>query len=280
MRRLARIPKLFLLLLPVAVAALALPRVLVYLESKEEAVLTERIPEPWEADYMLLIGRKPEKKYESDDLPHRNSPIALYQKRNDAWVKQTEELLCRSTTTNERPPQPKEISSSAEGKRLFGHKSVPPGVYTITEDVWRDGWNRCFLISDWGRTDGSIALSSPQVLRHASLGRKEHGTPFVKIGEVEQTYMQKRESYLHPTITQYWSYHDSNGCINLHGSNDRDSEKEYDWDRFLDWLDSRSIDPRKPYGLPLIITDAAAVIDSETGKLSEQLPLRFYEEIP
>lgn len=280
MKKAIRFKLIGVVLLSATLAAVAVPRILVYMEGQQEPILAERIREVREASYLLVIARRPEKVFESDSLPHRNSPIALYSREGNQWVKEAGDLMCRSTTTNLRPPEPKEIPTTGSKKRMFGHQSVPTGVYTLTEDVWKDGWNRCFLISDWGRTDGSIVLSEPQVLRYATLVRDKNHVPSVEVGEVERTTLEKRGSYLHPTITRYWSYHDSNGCINLYGSSEEGHGETYDWDRFLSWLDKRGIDPHVPNELPLVIGDEDLLIDPESNELQQELPIDFYKDIP
>jgi hypothetical protein len=235
---------------------------------------------PADCAHLLLIGRRPERNAEAEELPHRNSRLALYERDAEGWRKVEGDLPVRSHSTSRREPLGEELDARTNKSREFGYVSVPIGVFTLAQAPWRDGVTPAFLISDWGRFDGTIGLREPQVIRRATLHTPEGGEPEVRI-EVIRSSLDKTGSWLHPTFTQYWSFGDSNGCINLFRPHRPTSEAApADYDVMLGWFEARGLTPGREQLLPLVLAPFDYVGDEATGLLHDRLSATFYENLP
>lgn len=203
-----------------------------------ELAAQEALPYQW----AVVIGRRPERSHRDDEqMPYRNSPIALYHRMARAeWEKRHGDLLCRSTTTTAEPPQVDDVeavvsfSTERNVSYRWGHVSVPPGLYNLSPAPWRTG-DTAFLISTLHGSDGTIALEEPQVLTVARVATDEL-TGQVRVfddpGEEPVSSYVKEYCYIHPSTTADWSHRDSLGCINLH---------ETDYAEFLSWFEANGL---------------------------------------
>jgi hypothetical protein len=212
-----------------------------------ESTAAKRAPTWNEAEYVIVVWRQEERTGANDPLPHRNSPVAIYRKSGlpgAGWSSVRTGLVSRSTSTAEReienPPEPHIVPGDTCST---GYHSVPFGVYCMTETTWKDG-EQCFLLSDWGRSDGIIALRREQTIwRYDAIRDDEGNVLWKETGKSAGDSWEKREVYLHPTFTRQWSRGDSHGCINLYKPRSKDAQASgvpsppYDWDVFLGWLD-------------------------------------------
>ncbi|MBX3730911.1 MAG: hypothetical protein KF858_17175 [Candidatus Sumerlaeia bacterium] len=243
-------------------------------------VAAEAVAAPADCAYLLVIGRRPERSAEEEELPHRNSRLALYERDAEGWRKIEGDLPVRSHSTSRREPLAEELNPRTDKSREFGYVSVPVGVFTLAQAPWRDGVTPAFLISDWGRFDGTIGLREPQVIRRATLHAPEGGEPEIRT-EVIRSSIDKTGSWLHPTFTQYWSFGDSNGCINLFRPHRAMAgAAPADYDVLLGWLDARGLVPGRESLLPLVIAPFNYVGDPATGLLHDRLSATFYENLP
>ncbi len=227
--------------------------------------------------YMLLIGRRPERQFLEDPTPHRNSPIALYQRMGKEWQKKTEELLTRSTSTNRHfdPESPKgKETLRAKAIREYGYHSVPYGEFSLKLVTWRDG-DPAFLISDLERRDGVIQLRELQEIR-TILPTRDTDTPYEI--QLKSSGWTKRGAYLHSTYTTTWSYGDSNGCINLYKPNvaERSADGRYDYDVLIKWLIDRQILPNNVDMLKLVVLPFDEI--SVNGLLPQEIPQAKIEQ--
>jgi len=194
-------------------------------------------------EWLLITGRRSERNFEDDPTPHRNSRIALYRREDSYYVKQTRDFAIRSTTTSKRLPDRAELKR-AGGETTCGFVTIPFGLFSLRKGPWRYPGEIGFLISDWNRTDGVIALSEPQVIEKVTFAT-DGDTTFTKV--VVRSSHDKTGSWLHPTRTQTWSYRDSDGCMNLYkpvgpeGLPMDAPPGPYEWDLFLEELGAREV---------------------------------------
>ncbi len=239
------------------------------LESGSLLVSTpERFPTPEQSEWLVIVGRRPERMNLDDPSPHRNSRVALFQRGKADWQRVTASLPIRShSTAIERP----DFQGQPTGTdRLWGYASVPLGLFTMRQAPWRDGVTPAFELADWGRFDGVIGLAETQVLRRSTVRmvRGEQGYEREIEDTVLRSAMNKNGSWLHPTHTQRWSSGDSHGCMNLFRPENPEGQK-YDYDQFLAWFSTRGLTPG-PKGdlVPLVVVPFEWVAGSE-GELTE-----------
>lgn len=265
--------------------AFAIPHLVAHVSTSQglrtlERVASSHVPPLDSVEHLVVIGRRPERTHLEDPTPHRNSRIGLYQRGKSAWNLVRGPLPVRSHSTNPNPP----IFHTREealrrGSSRYGFQSVPEGVFTMVEIPWRNN-NRAFLISDYGRTDGTITLDAPQVVvsyRAVEDSEAESGWRLDIDEQAQRSSWDKRESALHPTHTQIWSHGDSNGCINLyHPVNPDDPDfKNSDWMQFLGWLDDAGL--RGEGSFPtLVIVPWEVVSGSQPDSLADTLPHDFH----
>ncbi|MCC6547919.1 hypothetical protein IT570_12205 [Candidatus Sumerlaeota bacterium] len=219
--------------------------------------------------WLLVVGRRAERTRESDPTPHRNSRIALYERKGETFRKASRDFAIRSTTSNERLPEPTELATN--GELNHGFISVPFGFYSLHKGPWRYPGEIGFEISDWNRTDGVIALKVPQVIErvNAAVGETTFTTTVVR------SSYDKTGSWLHMSRTKTWSYRDSDGCMSLYkpvGMNGIESDAPagpYDWDEFLKVLKERNLVETPPH---FYVATWAEVGDKD--QLKDQLDIK------
>lgn len=238
-------------------------------------------PQPEESEYILVVGRRAERMGIEEPIPHRNSRVALYEAEGGKWRKVASSLPIRSKTTAEAPPPVETFVGSQS--RTYGYVSVPFGIFTMEQGVWRDGETTAFRLGDWGRFDGSIGLAAPQVLRRkrrvdTATSGNDSGEPHFE-ETVLRSSLEKRGSWIHPTRTQQWSHGDSHGCMNLFRPEDPD-HGEYDYDIFLSWFSQRNLELGSEGALiPLIVLPFESVADhTGNGELRPVLEEAIFEE--
>lgn len=255
------------------VAAFLAPHLIARLESETTtygSAKDNRVEEPSvpnACDFILVVGRREERKQLDDPTPHRNSQIALYKKTPEGWKRDTRALPIRSTSTAINPGiEPSSQHLESEG--IYGYVSIPLGMFSLKQGIWRDGKTRAFLVSDWRSFDGEITLKAPQVIR----ARSRSGAT-----TVIRSSLTKQGSWIHPTWTEKWSHGDSNGCMNLYQPKDG-GDGSFPYEEFLSWFDERDLIPGPETGdVPLLILPFDIV--SESGdELSEELPSGIVEE--
>jgi len=237
-----------------------------------------------EETFLVVIGRRPERRHLEDPTDHRNSRLAIYQRGEGSWELVRGPLPVRSHSTLTEPPlfrSLEEAHNRPNGR--FGYQSVPLGVFTLVEIPWRND-NRAFLISDHGRTDGTISLSEPQEIRSYTVVNDQEADVGFRLEIAEEAIRSswvKRESALHPTHTTIWSHGDSQGCINLYQPNLPDAHPDREgspWQQFLGWLDEFKM---RGYGhqVVLVIMPWESVSDSTGETLGDSLPLKFFQSV-
>jgi hypothetical protein len=208
----------------------------------------------------------------NDPTPFRNSKIALYSYQRGEWIKVEGDLPCRATSTSRNVPDLSEFSHIDE-KLIYpyGYESVPDGVYSLRLVDWKDGANKAFSISDWGRDDGVISLTRAQEIKLIEIAPSVNGSAESRQLGVANSAWNKRESYLHPTYTEKWSHGDSRGCLNLYKPAVAEPNVTYDWDRLCIWLNSH----RVPVGqLALVVVDVKKL--GGNFELPDTLAKKFY----
>ncbi|MBN1475139.1 hypothetical protein JXA47_00145 [Candidatus Sumerlaeota bacterium] len=217
-------------------------------------------------NWAVVIGRRPERRSMSDaSTPFRNSPLALYERTPEGWVKREGDLVCRSTSTSESPPTDADqqaVLSFARDRGVvyrWGQVSVPLGCYNLTPRPWR-GDTTAFTISELYGFDGQINLEEPQVLTTSILVTDESTGEWV-LGEDPTrppvTSYIKMGCHIHASTTTSWSHRDSLGCINLYSGDDGDGASDYQ--EFMAWLESRGL-LNEP--LALVIADYVDIAGS------------------
>lgn len=238
----------------------------------------EVFPEPETCEYMLVVARRAERQSEEDPIPHRNSLVAFYEREKSGWQRVTDPLAIRSETTALNKSKTYEEMSSP-GEHTYGYTSVPFGVFTLSEGVWRDGETPAYLISDWGCFDGRIGLKEPQVLRSLVVSRNAETGELTGSEQIIRTSLEKRGSWIHYTRTERWSHGDSNGCMNLFRPLDHDG-KTYPYDIFLSWFSQRKLEPG-PDGdiVPLVVVPFEYIqAEDSADELMNELPEGFIRE--
>lgn len=236
---------------------------------------------PTACRWVFLIGRRPERQYQQDSTPFRNSPIALYEKTQDVWTKREGDLLTRSTTTCENPPRKEDLLTVSnyiaqkERPYEFGYVSVPEGVYRMSK-AWSeeksDPQAEWFRLSDWG-TQGVIALDTPQIVRHCVLDKSNpDGEWRIVESPGASVHYSKTGTYLHGTVTFEWSHRDSKGCINLY-SGKRMERPE--WQMFLDWIQQHGLFCSEDTPVGLVIVPFDQVQPRKDAPLPDRLRMIF-----
>jgi hypothetical protein len=236
----------------------------------------------------VVIARQAERAFEQDAVPHRNSQLAIYLQTSESgsWALQNHILSVRSNSTSNRADTLPSLSYPDIGaSQESGYESVPYGLFGLKETDWKNG-ERAFLVSDWGRDDGIIALRVPQVIHKWRAYQDPESGDYLwkKVPEGRISSWDKRRSYFHPSHTRYWSHGDSKGCLNLYkplpeqmGQPDIPAPP-YDWDVFLGWLDELGLRERI-HEVPLVIVPLKDWAD-EDGDLPETLPADFLDRLP
>lgn len=266
---------MILLAVALGVAMIAGAGLLAQLTVRSEAPLV--MPGPSVSDvesppYILVIARQPEKQREEDALPHRNSPIALYKRSETGWEKTEGDLITRSTSTCEREPEIVELVNVKDRTREFGFVSVPDGAYSLVQVPWRDTGRPAFLISQWGSWDGTIPLNESQHLQTATLIYEGESARVER--KTVRSSVIKQGSYLHSTHTQFWSFGDSRGCINLYAPQSGDDLADYG--EFLAWFDKYDLIENSRSRAPLVIVSGADFLLD--GTLPQSLETTFWED--
>jgi hypothetical protein len=223
------------------------------------------VPDPESLPFLLVVGARPERMAEEDPRPHRNSQVGLYQRdpKGSGWELVEGPLPIRASSTS-RNPRPKGGASDSQ----YGYLSVPMGLFTLRQDVWRDRVTPAFLISDWGSFGGTIGLRRVQELRRINGEGKE---------VVMESANSKSGSWIHPTLTVNWSGGDSNGCMNLFRPEKRVPGESYPYDEFLAWLSSRDITPGPSDWLPLVVLPHDRISDDKQD-LAARLPMSIFSQ--
>jgi len=172
---------------------------------------------------VIVIARAMERPYEArKDIPFRNSRLAIYKRNDKILTKMSVDFLCRSTSTGDNPPLDTDISSYIKNLDLnttktikYGYASIPTGYYHLA----RHG--KKFLISDWGRTDGKLALNNPMEIRYREYIQTNDGIKVNSINDQIFTVSHEKDGcFLHGTSTRFWSHRDALGCITLFDQDD------------------------------------------------------------
>ena len=217
------------------------------------------VPPNENSRWLLYIHRSNEKNFEEDtEHPFRNSPMALYKRiENNNWVKASNDIMTRSTSTSFHAPTKeyqdflyKQFVNNNIKTFKFGYRSVPIGFYSLTSDTKDD--IRRLLISEWGFSDGRVILPVPQEIYTLSLDNTETtSTPQLYNHGVTARSSVKNKCLIHPTITQSWSYRDTDGCITISHPQNGYSEAS-DWDYLTEILQKHHLfDENDGFGLLL-----------------------------
>lgn len=195
-------------------------------------------------EHLLVIHRQRERMSPADQqIPFRNSPIALYKRQGSDFALVADGLVCRSTSTASDIPTSVTVHRPSE-KLEWGYCDVPAGLYTLHFMPWRDTGHTALQISDYKQNGGLIRLSHIQQIRAAEVEHGEiEGTWKVRMlpGIVREGY-NKRDTYIHPTLTKEWSFADSFGCINLYHPDEKAAiSGASDWEIFTKWLQDAKV---------------------------------------
>jgi len=255
--------------------ALGLPVILAWKESGRTALdldggRAEKRTKPESAQFLLVVARRNERFGIDDPIPHRNSRVVLYRRaEKGGWLRETDSLPIRSLATA-RYPKRSEANNSVIANTRYGFVGVPLGVFTLKKGVWRDGETPAFLISDWGRWDGTIRLKEAQVIR---LPRQIDEQGNVQSSQVIRSSLKKSGCWIHATRTKTWSHGDSDGCMNLLRDRASSLEKQ-DYDKFLSWFDKRGLSPGPQGNLIPLAVVPFEMAEGEAG-LKESLAEGF-----
>ncbi|MBI1292113.1 hypothetical protein GC173_12865 [bacterium] len=209
---------------------------------------TSTAVQPEDCQWILLVARRNERTSLEDPTPHRNSLVGLYRRETAGWRLDVKPLPIRSHSTAQSALPINDFDP--DDPKQWGYVSVPFGVFMLKQGPWRDNVTPAFLISDWGRTDGTITLQDPQVIAQYQL--VEIDGQRVTTESVIRSGLTKTGSWLHPTHTRIWSAGDSRGCLNLYRSDKGEPPDQYG--EFLSWLKERELEfsPESP-PVPMIL---------------------------
>jgi hypothetical protein len=275
-----KVLKWVLLVAGLFILSFAIPRLIAWRVANAPIEVSVEVLEPTQYDYVVVVGRGPERmRADETTLPLRGGRLAVYRQRAAGHLeKESDEWACRTESTGLHPPLHSDFETvekfvnNLKRPYLFGYVSVPCGFYRLYDASTER--RRQFALSEWQRGDGLITLASPQVLRvfavpgdtSATMSSDRETTVAVMAATLE-----KNASMLHGSPTVRWSHRESNGCLNLFGSDMLGQNSE--WEQFLRFLDARRIDTKRvTLGLCLMPLDDLCVSGTQT--LPERLRLR------
>lgn len=255
-------------------ATFLIPSLLAYQSVSEAIVLKEiTLPSLSNQAHSIVIARREERTSEEDQTPFRNSRLGIYANRGDRWELVSTIFDCRSSSTCElRPEDPADFGAKDEGDTFtYGYVSVPFGAYSLKKTRWKTG-DVAFLLSDWGDSSGQIKLREQQILRTVEFYVQDGKLNFRDLPGEKRKWI-KRESYLHPTHTKYWSLGDSKGCLNLFKCNDNPTGKD-DWDIFINQM--KNLDMLSSSNLLVLFIVPFNAVEDSSGEMKSELDLNFY----
>lgn len=208
---------------------------------------------------LVVVHRRNERlDANAQEIPFRNSPLRIYRLEGNVYEAVSKEWMSRSTTTSSGQPLWDDVPSPAGKAVLFGHQSLPLGLYSLQKAVWKDRVSVALHISAYGSRSGIIPLQENQVLSQLTFPDVDPGFGWVPEICHVASRRYKSEVYIHPSPTMRWSHQDSLGCINLSIPSDLTSSEPADYHDFekrlqevVD-LDSTNEDP---YLLGLLVLE-------------------------
>ncbi|MCX7716907.1 MAG: hypothetical protein N2111_00690 [Candidatus Sumerlaeaceae bacterium] len=263
----------------VFVLSFGIPRLIAWRVAYAPIEVSVAALDPTHFDYVVVVGRGPERmRADETTLPLRGGRLAVYRQRDGRLEKESEEWACRTESTGLHPPVAPDLKTvekfvnNQKRPYLFGYVSVPCGFYRLYDASTER--RRQFALSDWQRGDGQITLASPQVLRVFAVPGDTSATMssdrVTSVAVIAAT-LEKNASMLHGSPTVHWSHRESNGCLNLYGSDAL--VQDSDWAQFLRFIDTRRIDTKRvTLGLCLMALDDLCA--SGTKTLPKRLRLR------
>ena len=216
--------------------SLAIAEIMARLEAWRPAALAWPAARPADAGILVVVGRGRERAYEDETtVPFRGSRLGIYRRdmaggaaSADQWTLTAGPFPCRSESTAVGRPQSgdiatyvKEQAAGTSGTIPYGWCSVPLGFRRLTP-ADKDG-SPAYLVTDWGRASGAIALPEPMTVR----GRWIEVPPGLDMGAIRfveppvpdrilWVRQDKGSCFIHPSVTKFWSHRDSQGCIGLY----------------------------------------------------------------
>lgn len=256
--------------------AVVLPMAVAYLQWFPGRELDTQSVPLRDRTWLLVIGRRPERSFEAEtSIPFRNSPMALYEHHGGAWIKREGDLMTRSTSSSTSRPLETDIPTvlkclEAETAYGYGYLSVPCGAYWLAPANPSSHETR-WLISDWGTLDGVVSLEEAETVGFCKVDSStSQSARIVDVPGISRRG-EKRGTFLHGTVTRYWSHVDSRGCINLCVEPESAGGTVSPWEEFMGWVRKHGL---LSQGLGLVLVPCDDLTSDPASPLPQSLAMR------